>query len=60
MARLMMWNLKSLDARFAGPSSELNLMQYIWWAELVSFIDEQAREFGTIVFGRKTYEGVAA
>jgi dihydrofolate reductase len=60
MARLIMWNLMTLDGYFEGPDSDLSFMQYAWGPELESFINEQAKDYGVIVFGRKTYEGMAS
>jgi len=60
MARLIMWNLISLDGYFEGPNSDLSFMQYAWGPELEAFVNEQANGFGTIVFGRKTYDGMWA
>lgn len=59
MVRLIMWNLVSLDGLFEGPGSDLSFMQYAWGPELELFIHAQASLFGTLVFGRKTYVGMA-
>lgn len=58
MAKLIMWNLMTLDGFFSGPGGDLDFMQYAWGPELESFIHEQATGYGTIVFGRATYEGM--
>jgi len=60
LARLVMWNLVSLDGFFEGPGSDFSFLQYAWGPELESFIRDQSNGVGTIVFGRRTYEGMAA
>lgn len=50
----------TLDGYFEGPGSDLSFMQYAWCPELESFINDQAKDFGAIVFGRRTYEGMAS
>ncbi len=57
--KLIMWNLESLDGYFAGPGGDLGFMQFAWNPQLEAFINDQAKSFGTIVFGRRTYEGMA-
>lgn len=59
MGQLIMWNLVTQDGYFSGPNGELDFMEFAWGPELESFINAQAETFGTIVFGRKTYEGMA-
>ncbi len=61
MRRLIMWNLITLDGMFDGPRPwELPFHQYAWGDELERFSLEQAQEIGALVFGRRTYEGMAA
>lgn len=61
MSRLIMWNLITLDGMFDGPQPwELPFHQYAWGDELERFSLEQAEEVGALVFGRRTYEGMAA
>lgn len=56
-----MWNLISLDGMFDTPEPwELSFHQYAWCEELHRFSMEQAEEVGGLVFGRRTYEGMAA
>ena len=55
-----MWNMTSLDGYFTDGDGGLNFMQYAWGPELEAFINRQAEQFGTIIFGRKTYEGMAS
>lgn len=61
MRRLIMWNLITLDGMFDGPQPwELPFHQYAWGDELERFSLQQAEEVGALVFGRRTYEGMAA
>jgi dihydrofolate reductase len=59
--RLITWNLQSLDGYFEGPelwSLDFHLMA--WGDELRQFSLAQGREVGVLLFGRTTYEGMAA
>jgi dihydrofolate reductase len=59
--RLILWNLISLDGYFEGAKGwELDFHQYAWGPELEAFVSEQARSVGTLLLGRKTYEGFAS
>ena len=61
MSKLIMWNLITLDGMFDGPQPwELPFHQYAWGDELERFSLQQAEEVGALVFGRRTYEGMAA
>ena len=61
MSKLIMWNLVTLDGMFDGPRPwELTFHQYAWGEDLRLFSMEQASEVGALVFGRRTYEGMAA
>ena len=61
MRRVVIWNLMSLDGYFEGPKPwEIDWFEYVWGPELERFSLEQAKEVGTLLFGRKTYEGMAA
>lgn len=61
MARLIMWNLMTLDGMFEGSQPwDLDWHEYAWGDELEQFSLEQGREAGALVFGRRTYEGMAA
>lgn len=61
MSRLIMWNVVSLDGLFEGVKSwELDWHRYIWGDELERFSLEQLRTADRLVFGRITYEGMAA
>jgi dihydrofolate reductase len=61
MARLIMWNLITLDGLFEGAEKwDLHHHQYVWGDELEQFSIEQASEAEAVLFGRVTYEGMAA
>lgn len=61
MRRIIVWNLTSLDGMFEGAKSwELDFHMTAWGEELEAFSLKQAEEAGTLLFGRKTYEGMAA
>lgn len=61
MRKLIMWNLITLDGLFEGPEPwDLKGHEYAWGDELERFSIEQGREVGALVFGRRTYEGMAA
>jgi len=61
MSKLIMWNLMTLDGMFEGPRPwDLDWHEYAWGDELERFSLEQGREVGALVFGRRTYEGMAA
>lgn len=61
MRRLVAWNLMTLDGYFEGPSPwALDFHETVWGDELHAFSLEQGKEIGTLLFGRRTYEGMAA
>lgn len=61
MRRLVMWNLMTLDGCFEGPRAwDLEFHEYAWGEELREFSLEQGREVGALLFGRTTYDGMAA
>ncbi len=61
MSRLIMWNLVTLDGFFDGASSwDLGWHEYAWCDELERFSLEQLRSAERLLFGRVTYEGMAA
>ncbi len=60
MRRLIAWNVMSLDGFFEGPTPwDLSHHQTVWGDELERFSLEQGAEIGTLLFGRKTYTGMA-
>jgi dihydrofolate reductase len=61
MSKLIMWNLITLDGLFEGPQPwELDFLEYAWGDELERFSLEQAAEVEGLIFGRRTYDGMAA
>ncbi|HVW66868.1 MAG TPA: dihydrofolate reductase family protein [Candidatus Peribacteraceae bacterium] len=61
MRKLIMWNVVTLDGCFEGEKSwDLSFHQIVWGEELERFVIEQLQTVGTIVFGKTTYEGMAA
>jgi dihydrofolate reductase len=60
MRKLIVWNMMTLDGYFEGSKPwEIDWHEYVWGEELKRFSLEQAQEVGTLLFGRKTYEGMA-
>lgn len=56
-----MWNLMTLDGFFEGAESwTLDWHQLVWGDELEGFSIEQLRTADMLLFGRVTYDGMAA
>jgi dihydrofolate reductase len=61
MRKLMIWNLMTLDGYFEGTRPwDLDFHNRVWDQELEAFSLEQAEQIDTLLFGRRTYEGMAA
>lgn len=61
MSRLIMWNLMTLDGFFEGAKSwDLGWHDSVWGPELEALSLEQLRAAEAILFGRVTYQGMAA
>lgn len=61
MRKLVVWNLMSLDGSFEGAEKwDLAFHNTAWGDELRAFSLALAEEAGTLLFGRVTYEGMAA
>lgn len=61
MRRLVTWNVMTLDGYFEGAEPwNLDHHGSVWGDELERFSIEQLDEVGTLLFGRKTYEGMAS
>ncbi len=61
MRRLVLWVLLTLDGRFEGSGKwDLAFHEVAWGPELEAFSLAQAEEVGVLLFGRVTYEGMAA
>ena len=60
MPKVIVWNMVTLDGFFEGSKPwEIDWHEYVWGDELKRFSLDQAKEVGTLLFGRKTYEGMA-
>ena len=60
-ARLIMWNLVTLDGYFEGTKKwDLDFHQYVWGDELEQLSLEQLKSADALLFGRVTYEGMAS
>jgi dihydrofolate reductase len=56
-----MWNLVSLDGFFEGAKKwDLDWHEYVWGPELEEISLEQGKTADALLFGRVTYEGMAA
>lgn len=58
MKRLIAWNMVTLDGFFAAPDG--NLDWFVFDDELERYIKETQPEAGTLLFGRVTYQMMAA
>lgn len=60
MRKLIAWNLMTLDGYFEGPTPwSLDFHGVVFGPELQALSEEQLAETSLILFGRKTYEGMA-
>ena len=61
MRKLIMWNMVTLDGLFEGHKKwDLGWHNYVWGDELEQFSLDQLKTVGMLLFGRITYEGMAA
>jgi dihydrofolate reductase len=61
MRKLIMWNIISLDGYFEGNQNwDLPFHNVVWGQELEALSIEQLHSADYLVFGRITYEGMAA
>jgi dihydrofolate reductase len=61
MKKLIMWNVITLDGYFEGEKSwDLSFHGTAWCDDLAQFISEQLKTAEMLVFGKTTYEGMAA
>ncbi|SFG71403.1 Dihydrofolate reductase [Palleronia marisminoris] len=59
MRKLIAWNVMTLDGYFEGSAPwQLDMHGTVWGEELEEFSLDQGREIGTLLFGRRTYEGM--
>ena len=59
MARLIMWNLMTLDGFVEGPNHDISWHEDVWGEELEQLSIQQLNEAGGLLFGRVTYELMA-
>ena len=59
MARLIMWNLMTLDGFVEGPNRDISWHSDVWGEELEQLSIEQLNAAGGLLFGRVTYELMA-
>lgn len=61
MAKLIVWNLISLDGYFEGEKPwALDFHNKAWGPELEKLSEQVGEQAHTLIFGRKTYEGMAS
>lgn len=61
MRKLIMWNLITLDGYFEGEKNwDLPWHEQVWGDELERFSLDQLQSADLLLFGRVTYEGMAA
>jgi dihydrofolate reductase len=61
MGKLIMWNLVTLDGYFEGPKHwDLDFHHQVWGEDLERFAIKQLESAEGLLFGRITYEGMAA
>ncbi len=56
MAKLIMWNLMTLDGFVEGPNRDISWHFDVWGEELERLSVEQLKAAGGLMFGRVTYE----
>ena len=59
MAKLIMWNLMTLDGFVEGPNRDISWHSDVWGEELEQLSIEQFNAAGGLMFGRVTYELMA-
>jgi dihydrofolate reductase len=59
VAKLIMWNLTTLDGYIEGPGRDISWHEDVWGEELERFSMEQGNAAGALMFGRITYELMA-
>ncbi len=60
MRQVIMWNLLTLDGYFESAPWGLDFHELVWGKELEQFSQDQMAGADTLLFGRKTYEGMAS
>jgi dihydrofolate reductase len=59
MAKLIMWNMMTLDGFVEGPGRDISWHLDVWGEELEQLSIEQLHAAGGLLFGRVTYELMA-
>ena len=60
MSKLIIWNIMSLDGAFEGATPwDLSMHETVWGVELEQLSKEQLADSTILLFGRRTYEGMA-
>nr|WP_041756135.1 dihydrofolate reductase family protein [Bradyrhizobium sp. ORS 278] len=59
MARLVLWDMMTLDGMVAGAGGDLSWHEDVWGPELEQFSQTQLQEAGGLLFGRVTYDLMA-
>ncbi len=59
MAKLIMWNMMTLDGFVEGPNRDLSWHLDVWGEELERLSIEQGKNAGGLMFGRLTYDLMA-
>ena len=61
MRQLIAWNVVTLDGYFEGTEPwAIDFHSLVWGEELNELSDRQLAEAGLLLFGRRTYEGMAS
>ena len=61
MRKLIAWNVMTVDGYFEGDEPwHLDFHQTVWCDELERFSLDQGEDMDILIFGRKTYQGMAA
>lgn len=61
MRKIIIWEVMTLDGYFEGVKpGDLGFHDTVWGQELEDFSLKQGNEVGTLLFGKKTYEFMAA
>jgi dihydrofolate reductase len=60
MARLIVWNLMTLDGYMEGPGHDLSFHSDVWGDELERLSIAQLQVAGALMFGRRTHDLMAS
>ena len=55
MAKLIMWNMMTLDGLIEGPDREIDWLADVWGEDLEAYSKDTGRAAGGLLFGRVTY-----